>query len=92
VGVRFVVWCTVLALPLNIALSIVLGKHLGAAGPLLGSCVVGILVQAVPGLIYSRDRQGAGRHRRPRGGAGGAATPAILAGTPPPVVLERMAE
>jgi hypothetical protein len=104
VGVRFVVWCTAIALPLNIGLSIVLGRQLGAPGPLLASCIVGILVQAVPGLIYSRDRQSAGRHRRSRNGAttvSPAVTPAVtpavsaadaVAAAPPPVVLEQLAE
>jgi O-antigen/teichoic acid export membrane protein len=66
VGIRLVVWCTGIALPLNIGLSILLAHELGAAGPLLGSCIIGILVQAVPAFIYSRDRQTAGRHRRSR--------------------------
>jgi hypothetical protein len=92
IGVRFVVWCTAIALPLNIGLSVVLGKHLGAPGPLLASCIVGILVQALPGLVYSRDRQSAGRHRRPRRGAGPDVTTPALEAVPPPVVLEQLAE
>lgn len=66
-GVRVVLLCTLLALPLNIGLSVVLAQHLGAPGPLLASCIVGLLVQALPGLLYAIDRQGAGKHRRPRG-------------------------
>jgi O-antigen/teichoic acid export membrane protein len=92
VGVRFVVWCTVVALPLNIGVSIVLGKHLGAPGPLLGSSVVGILVQALPGFVYSRDLHSAGRHRRRPHGANPSPL-AVAAEMPtPPVVLEQMAE
>lgn len=64
-GIRFVLWSTVLALPVNIGLSVVLGARYGAPGPLLASVLAGIFVQALPGLIYSRDRQGAGRHRMP---------------------------
>jgi O-antigen/teichoic acid export membrane protein len=92
VGVRFVVWCTAIALPLNIGLSVVLGKSLGAPGPLLASCIVGILVQAVPGLIYSRDRQTAGRHRRPRNSPSPMASASAVATLPPPVVLEQLAD
>jgi hypothetical protein len=86
VGVRFVVWCTAIALPLNIGLSIVLGRHLGAPGPLLASCIVGIFVQALPGLYYSRDRQNAGRHRM------SGPDPAVTAPVAPPIVLDQLAE
>jgi len=65
-GMRFVVWCTVLAVPLNIALSVVLGHAMGAPGPLFASVIAGLGVQAVPCLFFSRDRQEAGRHRRSR--------------------------
>jgi len=60
-GARFVVWTTVVALPLNVGLSIVLGRHYGAPGPLMASILVGLFVQAFPGLIYSSRRQ---RQRR----------------------------
>lgn len=56
-GLKVVVWCTLLALPLNIGLSIVLGHHLGAPGPLFASCIAGVLVQALPGLVVSMRRQ-----------------------------------
>lgn len=56
-GVKVVVRFTVIALPLNVGLSIVLGQHLGAPGPLFASCIVGLLVQALPGLVVSRNRQ-----------------------------------
>ena len=91
-GVRFVVWTAVLAVPLNIGLSIVLARHLGAPGPLLASCVVGIAVQALPGLAYSRDRQSAGRHRRPRREVVPVPRAARLEAPPPPVVLEHASE
>jgi O-antigen/teichoic acid export membrane protein len=65
-GVRIVVACTVAALPLNIGLSIVLARHLGAPGPLFATAAVGLVVQVVPALLFSTDRQTAGRHRRRR--------------------------
>jgi O-antigen/teichoic acid export membrane protein len=66
-GLRFVGTCTVLSVPLNLGLSIVLAKHYGAAGPLLATFAVGLLVQTLPGLIYARNRESVGRHRyRPR--------------------------
>lgn len=66
-AIKVVVWFTVLALPLNIGLSIVLAREYGAAGPLLATVVVGIAVQVLPGLFYSVYRQRklpvtAGRH------------------------------
>jgi O-antigen/teichoic acid export membrane protein len=79
VGVRFVLACTLLALPANIGLSVVLGQHFGAPGPLLASCIVGLCVQALPGLVYSRDRQSAGRHRRPRKAEARLARAAVVA-------------
>lgn len=81
VGVRFVLWCTGLALPANISLSVVLGHRLGAPGPLLATVVVGLFLQTLPGLVYSRDRQSAGRHRRPR-----------RASTPSPAVITQRLE
>jgi O-antigen/teichoic acid export membrane protein len=62
-GVKFVSICTVLALPLNLALSVVLAQHIGAPGPLLATFAVTLLVQTIPALIYSRRRRLAGRHR-----------------------------
>ena len=61
--VRFGAFLTVLALPLNIGLSIWLARLVGASGPLLATVAVGIGVQAVPGLIYSRNWRAPGRHR-----------------------------
>jgi O-antigen/teichoic acid export membrane protein len=66
-GLRFSATCATLAIPANLAVSIVLAKHYGAAGPLLSTFAVGLLVQTIPGLIYSRNRQHTGRHRLPAG-------------------------
>ncbi|HEV7193728.1 MAG TPA: hypothetical protein VGN35_11055 [Jatrophihabitantaceae bacterium] len=62
-GLRFSATCATLAIPFNLVVSIVLAKHYGAAGPLLSTFSVGLLVQTVPGLIYQRNRQHTGRHR-----------------------------
>jgi O-antigen/teichoic acid export membrane protein len=62
-GVRFVGLMTVVAVPLNIALSIWLANVLDAPGPLLGSCIVGILIQSIPALVYRHNRRPPGRHR-----------------------------
>ncbi|MGH8961053.1 MAG: lipopolysaccharide biosynthesis protein [Jatrophihabitantaceae bacterium] len=62
-GARFVGILAVIALPLNLALSIVLARAYGAPGPLFGSVVVAVLVQTVPALLYSRGRLSTGRHR-----------------------------
>jgi O-antigen/teichoic acid export membrane protein len=65
-GARVVSVCTLVALPLNIGLSVVLGHHLGAPGPLFASALVGVVVQVLPAVVYSRSRQSIGRHRAPR--------------------------
>lgn len=62
-GVRVITFWTVVALPLNVGLSVVLGRHLGAAGPLFASVIVGLAVQSLPGYLYSRGRVSGGRHR-----------------------------
>jgi O-antigen/teichoic acid export membrane protein len=62
-GVRVVGLCTVLALPINVGLSIVLGKHLGAPGPLLATFIVSLLVQTIPTVVYANRRAPKGRHR-----------------------------
>ncbi len=62
-GVRFVAVCTGLALPLNVALSIGMGKWIGAAGPLLATFVVGVFVQTIPALLFDRRHESVGRHR-----------------------------
>lgn len=72
-GVRVVSALTVGALPVNIALSIVLAERLGAPGPLVATIAVGILVQTVPALVYAARRRPAGRHRASRENTVGAA-------------------
>src|SRR5581483_100480 len=62
-GLRLSATCATLAIPANLAVSLVLAKHLGAAGPLLSTFSVGLVVQTFPGLIYSRNRRHTGRHR-----------------------------
>lgn len=62
-GIRVICLVTVVAVPLNIALSIWFAVLLDAPGPLLGSCVVGILIQSIPALVYRRNRRPPGRHR-----------------------------
>ncbi|PZS20042.1 MAG: hypothetical protein DLM57_02700 [Pseudonocardiales bacterium] len=62
-GIRFISVCTVLALPINVGLSIILGKQMGAPGPLLATFIVGALVQTVPAIIYANRRGPKGRHR-----------------------------
>jgi O-antigen/teichoic acid export membrane protein len=62
-GLRFVATCATLAVPTNIGVSILLVKHYGAAGPLLATFSVGLLVQTLPGLVYSRSRHRSARHR-----------------------------
>jgi O-antigen/teichoic acid export membrane protein len=83
-GARFVAIMTVIALPLNIALSIWLGTELGAPGPLLGSVIVGLLVQTFPGMIYARNRRHIGKHRPSTVDAPTGLTP--LLETPPPLL------
>jgi O-antigen/teichoic acid export membrane protein len=57
-GIKFVGAITMIALPLNVGLSIVLaGKPaIGASGPLLATFAVGILVQTLPALYYGKRR------------------------------------
>ena len=62
-GLRFSATCATLAIPANLFVSIALAKHYGAAGPLLSTFSVGLVVQTVPGLIYARNRRHAGKHR-----------------------------
>ncbi|PZS29887.1 MAG: hypothetical protein DLM58_14680 [Pseudonocardiales bacterium] len=62
-GIRVVGLCTVLALPINVGLSIALGKQMGAPGPLLATFIVGLLVQTIPAVIYANRRGPRGRHR-----------------------------
>lgn len=62
-GARFVALATCVALPLNLGASIWLASWLGAPGPLLGTVIVGLLVQTGPAVIYARNRHRVGRHR-----------------------------
>jgi O-antigen/teichoic acid export membrane protein len=63
-GARFFAITAAIALPMNIALSIVLSEHMGAPGPILATVIVGVIVQTVPGYVYVRNRQAVpGRHR-----------------------------
>ncbi|HLY34124.1 MAG TPA: oligosaccharide flippase family protein [Jatrophihabitantaceae bacterium] len=62
-GIRFVAVCTLIAVPLNVGLSVVLAEHIGAPGPLLATFIVGVLVQTLPGVIYANGRSSAPRHR-----------------------------
>jgi O-antigen/teichoic acid export membrane protein len=59
-GIRFIGLCTVLALPVNIGLSIVFAQRWGAPGPLLATAVTGVLIQTLPGLYYAYRREAAG--------------------------------
>jgi O-antigen/teichoic acid export membrane protein len=62
-GVRVISTLTLIALPLNIGLSVVFGAAWGAPGPLFASILVGIFVQTLPALLYNPHRGPAGRHR-----------------------------
>jgi O-antigen/teichoic acid export membrane protein len=79
-GVRVVAIVNVVALPINLGLSIWFAERVGAAGPLLATALVVAVVQAAPLAVYARNRRVPGRHRRPRGAA------------PPPVLLTALAE
>ena len=59
-GVRFIAIVNVLALPVNVGLSILLAQRLGASGPLFATVVAGLVMLIIPALIYIRRRQGAG--------------------------------
>jgi O-antigen/teichoic acid export membrane protein len=75
-GVRTVAIVNVVALPLNLGLSIWFAYRWGAAGPLLATSLVVALVQVLPLAIYARNRKITGRHRR---GRGESPQPALLA-------------
>ncbi|MCW2780948.1 MAG: polysaccharide biosynthesis protein [Marmoricola sp.] len=62
-GVRLIATLTLVALPLNIGLSIIFARHWGAAGPLFASVLVGILVQTLPGVFFGPNGRSGGRHR-----------------------------
>jgi hypothetical protein len=53
-GMRFQALMVLLMLPVNVGLSIVLAKEIGAVGPVLGSIVGVLLFQVVANLLYLR--------------------------------------
>lgn len=62
-GARIVGALALIALPTNLVLSVILAKAWGAAGPLLATVIVGVCIQAIPGLLFSRAlRRPGGRH------------------------------
>lgn len=61
-GARFTAVSSVIALPVNVALSVLLAQRYGAAGPLLATVVVVLVVQCMPGLLFIRRRGFTGRH------------------------------
>ncbi len=69
-GVRLAAGASVLALPLNVAMSIAFIPQLGAASPLIATFAIGLLTQTIPFAWYFRRHAGAARyvaaHRRPR--------------------------
>lgn len=78
-GLRMMSVCALLALPLNLGLSILLGHHLGAPGPLLATIAVTGVVQLVPCLLFAyrreaRLRDGLPAAHRPRHSMATAAT------------------
>lgn len=62
-GIRAVCLLTVIGVPANVALSTWLAVRLGAPGPLLGSCLVGLGIQSLPPIVYAYRRRPPGRHR-----------------------------
>jgi O-antigen/teichoic acid export membrane protein len=56
-GVRFIAIINVVALPVNIGLSILFATHLGAAGPLFATALTGFIVLLIPAWIYIERRQ-----------------------------------
>jgi hypothetical protein len=61
-GIRVVCLLTVIGVPANVALSTWLAVRLGAPGPLLGSCLVGLGIQSLPPIVYAYRRRPPGRH------------------------------
>ncbi len=56
-GLRFQAFAVVLMLPVNLGLSVALGRALGAVGPVLGSAVGVLLFQVVANEWYVRRRR-----------------------------------
>ena len=56
-GVRFIAVINVLALPVNIGLSILFAQRLGASGPLFATAVASLVMLIIPALVYIRRRK-----------------------------------
>ncbi|HJR26897.1 MAG TPA: hypothetical protein VJ804_15570 [Acidimicrobiales bacterium] len=74
VGLRLMARLCLIALPVNLALSMLLTGPLGAPGPLLASILVAVFVQGIPALVHLRRR-------------GHLAPTTVPEGVPPPVPL-----
>jgi O-antigen/teichoic acid export membrane protein len=59
-GARLVAWTTVLTVPLNLYLSVVLAREWGAPGPLVSMLGVSLIVQIIPWLVFSVRRSRSG--------------------------------
>lgn len=55
-GLRVIATWNVIAIPINLGMSIVLAQHLGAPGPLLATATTMLLVQTLPLSLYARRR------------------------------------
>jgi O-antigen/teichoic acid export membrane protein len=55
-GLRVIATWNVLAIPVNLTLSILLAKSLGAPGPLVGTAITMLAVQGLPVSLYARRR------------------------------------
>ena len=53
-GLRFQVWMVLAMLPVNLGLSLVLGRELGAVGPVIGSAIGVLIFQLLANWLYSR--------------------------------------
>ncbi|MFJ4039188.1 lipopolysaccharide biosynthesis protein [Microbacterium sp. NPDC090007] len=47
-GLKFQAWCVSLALPVNVTLSVILAREIGASGPIISSAVCMFVFQVVP--------------------------------------------
>jgi O-antigen/teichoic acid export membrane protein len=55
-GLRVIATWNVIAIPVNLGISIVLAKHIGAPGPLLATAGTILIVQGIPTSLYARRR------------------------------------
>jgi O-antigen/teichoic acid export membrane protein len=62
-GLRVVAVVNLVALPINLTLSVLLAYPYDAAGPLLATAIVFFTVQFLPLAVYARNRASVGRHR-----------------------------